>query len=121
MDARADCLERERDAFKADAMRFKQKSGANEVRWIIYRRDGEALKEVHNGRYQFAGETAKSVDLKLKGGSMGARPLFTARSTITLSVPSTYNLIIDDPRYGHLVYKARFPSARRQASPRRNC
>ncbi len=110
MDARAECLKRERDGFKADAMRFKQKRGADEVRWIIYRRDGEAFKEVHNGRYQFAAETTKSVDLKLKGGGMGARPLFAGRSKITLSVPSTYNMIIDDPRYGRLVYKARFES-----------
>jgi hypothetical protein len=110
MDKRAECLERERDGFKADALRFKQKRGADEVRWIIYRRDGGALKEVHNGRYQFAGESAKSVDLKLKGGAMGARPLFAGRSKITLSVPSTYRLIINDPRYGRLVYKARFES-----------
>jgi hypothetical protein len=25
-----------------------------------------------------------------------------------LGVPSTYQLILDDPRYGRLVYKARF-------------
>jgi len=109
MDKRAECLKKERDKFRADALRFKR-GDKGKLNWHIYRRDGDGFKEVHLTRFEFADESASEVTLVPKGGAMGARPLFRGRRKVVLGVPSTYSLIIEDPQYGRLVYKARFES-----------
>lgn len=109
MEKRSECLKKERDRFRADALRFK--SGAKgKLSWYVYRRDGDAFKEIHLTRFEFADESAREITLIPKGGAMGARPLFRGRRKVVLGVPSTYSLIIQDPQHGRLVYKARFES-----------
>lgn len=103
---RTSCLQKERDAFTADALRFREKPPT----WTIYRRDGDAFKEVYVARIAFADETATEVTVVPRDSS-GARPLLQGRPKAVLGVPNTYQLILEDPRYGHLVYKARFESS----------
>jgi hypothetical protein len=103
----AECMKKEREGFRAGAMRFL-KSPDGKVRWVVYRRQGETLKEIYAGRFEFTNETETSVTLKPKGGGSGARPLFRGRLEVTIGVPNTYRIVLDDPQYGELVYKARF-------------
>jgi hypothetical protein len=104
---RADCMQKERGAFVADALRFKRGAGGRQTQWTIYRRNGDALTEVFVGTVAFADETATEVTL-VPRGSAGARPLFQGQPKVVLGVPNTYELVVEDPRYGRLVYKARF-------------
>jgi hypothetical protein len=103
----AECMKKEREGFRPGAMRFL-KNPDGSVRWVVYRREGETLKEIYAGRFAFTNETQTSVTLKPKGGASGARPLFRGRAEATIGVPNTYRIIVDDPQYGELVYKARF-------------
>ena len=101
------CIAKQKKTFRADALRFK-KSASGKLRWVIYRTEGDSLIEVHETGFEFVDETASSVTVRPKGAARGLRPLFKGKRDVVIGVPSTYSIIIDDPQYGELKYKARF-------------
>jgi hypothetical protein len=103
----AECVKKRREEFRAGAMRFVKSSG-DKLRWVVYRRTGDALKELYAGRFKVEAETNNTITLRAQGGGWGARPVFRGRRDVTIQVPSTYRIVLDDPQFGKLVYKARF-------------
>lgn len=102
----AACRAEARDEFAADVLVFKnQPDGA--IRWIVYQRSGTVLKEVHSAEVELVGETATSFKLRSRGGQ-GTRPLYAGRGDVPVQMPSRHELVIDDPKYGRLVYRAKF-------------
>ena len=103
----AKCREKGREGFQADALRFTQR-GPSDLTWTVYRQKGEALTEVYSVPFEFKAQTASSVTLGFKGQGTGKRPLFRGKSDAVVEVPNTYSIVVEDPEFGRLVYKARY-------------
>ena len=103
----AGCLKKEREAFQADVLRFKQ-FDADELSWVIYKQQGDNLNEVYSADFEFKDQTATSVTVVVKGGGMGKRPIMRGKQEVPIEVPNTYSMVIQDPEYGRLPYNARY-------------
>ncbi len=104
-DARAACLDKARQKFLPDVLRFDQDK---QKQWslIIYKRDQETLKEVYIGRVSFVDETGDSVRLRFGKPESGQRPIFRTGNNL-IKVPNAYSLEVDDPQLGKLTYQAK--------------
>ncbi len=104
-EARAACLDKARQKFLPDVLRFDQDK---QKHWslVIYKRTDSILKEVYIGRVTFADETPDSVRLRLTQPESGPRPLFKS-GTGLLKVPNIYSLELEDPQLGKLTYQAK--------------
>ena len=105
------CLEKARDAFQADVIRFKRdqdnkKDWEKKVQLLIYKRNGSALREVAVGTVQLAEEGDDGVKVTI-GKLKGARPLFRGQSTVVIKAPNEYSIEINDPDNGRLRYDAK--------------
>jgi hypothetical protein len=102
---RAACLDKAREKFQPDVLRFDQDK---QKQWslIIYKRSQETLKEVWIGRVTFADETQDSVRLRLGKPESGQRPLFRSGNNV-IKVPNAYSLELEDPQLGKLSYQAK--------------
>ena len=105
------CLEKARDAFQADVIRWKRdqdnkKDWEKKVQLLIYKRYGSSLREVAVGTVQLAEDGTDSVKMTV-GKLKGARPLFRNQSNVVIKSPNEYSIEIDDPDYGHLRYDAK--------------
>jgi hypothetical protein len=100
------CLQKARDQFLPDILRFKK---ATQGRWsfIIYKRSGSDLRELYNGSVELADESASSVRLKVTGREQGQRPLFKGKTTAVLTVPNDYTVELEDAQLGKLTYGAK--------------
>ena len=104
-EARGECMQKARAAFRADVLYFKK--DAQGRFWLtVYERKGSALPELFKARVEFSDETASSVTLRLKE-EKGTRPIFAGAGKIVVSVPSDYGLELNDPKHGRLVYGAK--------------
>lgn len=103
----AACLQKEREAFQADVLRFKQLS-PTDLTFIIYEQKDDDLVEVYSVDFEFTGQTATSVTLAWKGEGMGTRPLFRGQREAVIEVPNTYSIEVKDSKFGRLVYTARY-------------
>jgi hypothetical protein len=105
------CLEKARDAFQADVIRWKRdqdnkKDWEKKVQLLIYKRSGSSLREVAVGTVQLAASGDDAVTMTV-GKLKGARPLFRNQSTVVIKSPNDYSIELDDPDYGHLRYDAK--------------
>jgi hypothetical protein len=105
------CLEKARDAFQADVIRFKRDQDnkhdwEKSVKLLIYKRSGSTLREVAVGTVQVAEEGMDAVKVTI-GKLKGARPLFRGQSNVVIRAPNEYSIEINDPDYGRLVYDAK--------------
>jgi hypothetical protein len=103
--ARGECLQKARDKFQPDVLRFtKEKQG----RWSlhVYKRQDSTLKELYIGSVEFVDETPGSLRLKFTGRDVGRRPLLKSGSS-PIQVPNNYSIEIQDPDLGKLVYRAK--------------
>jgi len=105
------CLEKARDAFQADVIRWKRdpdnkKDWEKKVQLLIYKRVGSSLREVAVGPVQLAEDGADAVKMTV-GKLKGARPLFRNQSNVVIKSPNEYSIEIDDPDYGLLRYDAK--------------
>jgi hypothetical protein len=103
--ARAACLDKARQKFLPDVLRFEQDK---QKHWslVVYKRTESVLKEVYLGRVDFTDETADSVRVRLQQPESGQRPLFKSGKTL-VKVPTAYSLEIEDPQLGKLTYQAK--------------
>jgi len=105
------CLEKARDAFQADVIRFKRdqdnkRDWEKSVKLLIYKRNGSALREVAVGTVQLAEEGTDGVKVTI-GKLKGSRPLFRGQTNVVIRAPNEYSIEINDPDYGRLAYDAK--------------
>ncbi|HEX4341061.1 MAG TPA: hypothetical protein VH062_34365 [Polyangiaceae bacterium] len=112
-DAHGKCVDKERSRFLADVLVFKQsdkgtKQSEQTTSLIIYRRDGNSLSEISRSALEVGDKTPERVALKVKSDK-GTRVLFAGKKelAVTASPDSSSMIVIDDPRFGKLVYEAR--------------
>ena len=105
------CLEKARDAFQADVIRFKRdqdnkRDWEKSVKLFIYKRNGSALREVAVATVQLAEEGTDGVKVTI-GKLKGSRPLFRNQTNVVIRAPNEYSIEINDPDYGRLAYDAK--------------
>lgn len=100
-----ECMAAERKAFPADGHRFK-KDEREQWWWITVRQTGNRLVALHKIPVEFGEETATTVTLKPVGKDKGSAPM-TPPSKIVFEVPNDYQIAIDDPKAGKLVFQAK--------------
>jgi hypothetical protein len=101
---RADCMTKEKSKIEADGVGFKEEKGT----WwyMTIRRKGKVLTNLHKVPFEFGAETPKSITLKITGKDTGTKP---ARfpNEVTIEVPNDYQIILNDPEHGKMVYEAK--------------
>ena len=100
----AECRTEERDRFGADVFVFKREAGG--IRWIVYQRTRSVLKEVYRAQIKLVREEKDFFEIQPLVGS-GNRYVFTNRGRIPVSMPSKHELVLHDPVYGKLIYRAK--------------
>lgn len=101
------CLEKAREKFTPDVLRFNKKDSQGHWQLAIYRRQGSRLDEVYIGSIEFSDEKPDSIRLKFTGREKGVRPLFRGQSVAQINVPNEYSIEIEDPVFGRLTYSAK--------------
>jgi hypothetical protein len=99
------CLEKARDKFLPDVLRFK-KDEQGHLTLLIYKRAGSSLREIYLSSIDFADEGSDSVRIKFTGREKGVRPLFKSGKNV-VQVPNDYSIELDDPQLGKLTYNAK--------------
>ncbi|HET9934821.1 MAG TPA: hypothetical protein VFQ35_29150, partial [Polyangiaceae bacterium] len=101
---RAACLDREKKKIDFDGMGFKQEKGR--WYWLVIKRKGKTLINLHKVPVEFVKDEEHSVVLKPAGKDEG-----TARggalTETKVSVPNEYQIEIEDPSLGKVVYEAK--------------
>jgi hypothetical protein len=101
---RADCMTKEKAKIEADGVGFVQEKGA--WYYLTIRRRGKVLTNLHKVPFEFGTESPKSVTLKITGKDTGTKPTrFPAE--VTIEVPNDYQIVLDDPEHGKMVYEAK--------------
>jgi hypothetical protein len=98
------CMANARKALDVDGYQFKEKDG--KWWWLTLRTQGKVLHTLHKFEIEFGPETEGSVTFKPKGKDQGTAPGRTPAS-VTFSVPNEYQIAINDPKLGKLVYEAK--------------
>jgi phosphopantetheinyl transferase (holo-ACP synthase) len=102
----AECLTKERSKFKADVLRFRRDALGNGT-VTIYRRTGSSLPEVYVANVQYKEAGTDSVQVIVKSGMSGSRPICRDRQDLVVKVPNGYSIELDDSLYGKLTYDAK--------------
>jgi hypothetical protein len=103
--AKGACLEKARDKFQPDVLRFK-KDEQGKLALVIYKRAGSSLREVYLAPIEFIDETSDSIGIKFSGREKGQRPLFKSGKSV-VRVPNDYSIELTDPQFGKLIYNAK--------------
>jgi hypothetical protein len=98
------CMAKARKGMDVDGYQFKEKDG--KWWWLTLRTQGKTLHTLHKFEIEFGPEKEGSVTFKPKGKDLGTTPGRTPAS-VTFSVPNEYQIAINDPRLGKLVYEAK--------------
>ena len=99
-------MTKERGKFSADGMQFK-KNDKGEWTWMTLRRQGNVIKYLHKIPFEFGEEKETSITLKLGSKDSGQSPMRNIPSTITIEVPNEFQIAMQDPTHGRLVYEAK--------------
>lgn len=102
---RADCMSKEKAKIEADGMQFKQEK--DRWYWLTIRRKGKVLVNLHKLPIEFTNETENSIVLKPIGRDEGTLRGRGAPGETKVEVPNEYQIIIDDPKHGKMVYEAK--------------
>ena len=98
------CMAKARQALEVDGYRFKEKDG--KWWWHTLRTQGKVVHTTHKFEIEFGPEKDGSITLKPKGKDLGSSPGRTP-SSVTISVPNDYQIVLNDPKLGKLVYEAK--------------
>jgi hypothetical protein len=99
------CMAGERKQFPADGYRFK-KDESGHWWWITVRQTGNRLVALHKIPVEIGEQTDKSVTLKPVGKDKGTKPM-TPPAKVVFEVPNDYQIAIQDPKHGRLVFQAK--------------
>jgi len=99
------CMKKASGKFEADGMQFK-KDDKGEWVWVTLRRKGSAITILHKVHIDFADDKPTSVVLKTSGKDTGTKP-GKFPSEVTVKVPNEFQIELDDPANGRMVYEAK--------------
>lgn len=102
----AQCMTKERAKFDADGMQFKQNDKGN-WEWLTLRRKGKQITTLHRIEFEFGDEKKDSVTLKTAGKDRGSKPYVNVPRTVEIEVPNEFQIAVQDPTHGRLVYEAK--------------
>ena len=98
------CMAKARKAVDVDGYQFLEKDG--KFWWLTLRTQGQIVHTIHKYEIDFGPEKEGSVEIKPKGKDLGSGHGRTPTS-VTIQVPNEYQLAINDPKLGKLVYEAK--------------
>lgn len=98
------CMSKARKAIDIDGYQFKEISG--KWFWLTLRTQGKTLHTLHKFEIEFGPEAEGSVTIKPKGKDLGSAPGRTP-GAVTIQVPNDYQIALNDPKLGKLVYEAK--------------
>ena len=98
------CMAKARKAIDIDGYQFKEIGG--KWFWMTLRTEGKTLHTLHKFEIEFGPETPGSVTFKPKGKDLGSKP-GKLPGSVTVQVPNDYQISLDDPKLGKLVYEAK--------------
>ncbi|HET9955376.1 MAG TPA: hypothetical protein VFQ61_12765 [Polyangiaceae bacterium] len=101
---RAQCMSKAKEKIEADGMRFLQEKG--KWYWLVVRRKGKTLVNLHKVPFEFGKETDHSIVLTPSGKDEGTQRTGSLGET-TIEVPNEYQIVIQDPTHGKMVYEAK--------------
>jgi hypothetical protein len=103
---RADCMSKAAQQFEADGMAFR-KDDDGKWWWITIQRRGKNIKTLHKIEFEFGEDTENKVTIKPKGRDKGSKPMSRVPSEVVFEVPSRSEIVIQDPKFGKMVYQAK--------------
>ena len=98
------CMAKARKAIDIDGYQFKEVD--NKWFWLTLKTTGKKLTTLHKFEVEFGPETPGSVSVKPKGKDLGSKAGRTP-APFTVQVPNDYQISLDDPKLGKLVYEAK--------------
>src|SRR6478609_1345369 len=98
------CMSKARKAIDIDGYQFKEVDG--KWFWLTIKTKGKTLTTLHKFEVEFGPETPGSVSVKPKGKDLGTKTGPTP-APFTVQVPNDYQIALDDPKLGKLVYEAK--------------
>jgi len=107
------CMSKARKAIDIDGYQFKEVGG--KFFWLTLRTQGKTLHTLHKFEIEFGPEAPGSVTFKPKGKDLGSKP-GKVPGSVTVQVPNDYQISLDDPKYGKLVYEAKIGLLTNEAS-----
>lgn len=101
------CMAKARQNVEGLGYRFKKNPKTEVTTCTILRRQGNTLTTLHKFRYKYGDETDTSVVIKMDGKDDGPIKWEKIPSEFKVEVPNDYSLVVQDPKYGRLVYNAK--------------
>ena len=98
------CMAKARKAIDIDGYQFKEVG--DKWFWSTLKTTGKKLTTLHKFEVEFGPETPGSVSVKPKGKDLGSKAGRTP-APFTVQVPNDYQISLDDPKLGKLVYEAK--------------
>ena len=98
------CMANARKAIDIDGYQFKEVD--SKWFWSTLKTTGKKLTTLHKFEVEFGPETPGSVSVKPKGKDLGTKAGRTP-APFTVQVPNDYQIALDDPKLGKLVYEAK--------------
>lgn len=112
---RADCMTKAKQKIDIDGLAFKQEKG--NWYWLSVKRKGKTLINVHKLPVEFIKEEDHSIVLKPTGKDEGRSP-GSAPGETKVEVPNEYEIVIQDPKLGKVVYEAKIGLTGADNAPR---
>jgi hypothetical protein len=101
------CMAKARQNLEGHGYRFKKDPKGDVTTCTILRRQGNTLTRLHKFRYKYADETETSVVIKMDGKDDGPNKWEKIPSEFKVEIPNDYTMVLQDPKYGRLVYYAK--------------
>jgi hypothetical protein len=101
------CMSKAREKLEGGGYRFKKNPKGEVLTCTILRRQGNSLSTVHKFRYKYGEETENSIVIKVDGKDEGPAKWEKLPSEFKVEVPNDYMMVIQDPKYGRMVYYAK--------------
>jgi hypothetical protein len=101
------CMGKARQNLEGHGYRFKKDPKGDVTTCTILRRQGNTLTRLHKFRYKYADETETSVVIKMDGKDDGPNKWEKIPSEFKVEIPNDYTMVLQDPKYGRLVYYAK--------------
>jgi hypothetical protein len=101
---RADCMTKAKKKIDFDGIAFKQEKGT--WYWLTISRKGKVLTNLHKVPIDFGKEDEHSIVLKPTGKDEG-KARGGAPGETKVEVPSEYEIVIQDPKLGKMVFEAK--------------
>ena len=100
------CMSKARQTVEGLGYRFKKAKG-DVTTCTILKRNGNTLSTLHKFRYKYGDETDTSIVIKMDGKDDGPIKWEKIPSEFKVEIPNDYTMVIQDPKYGRLVYYAK--------------